>query len=98
MVGRVLAVSLSLVIGATTMSQRVGRTYSNGNCAIDSNNRLTGKCVAFASAPSMCVERKPDPRSPMCKVGALSQHTRTPPCDPHEPSVSYDYTCFFVTP
>jgi hypothetical protein len=99
MVGRVLAVSLSLVIGATTtMSQRVGHTYSNGNCAIGADGRLTGKCVAAASAPGMCVQRPPDASSPMCKVGVVSQRVRTPPCDPHEPLVSYDYRCFFLTP
>jgi hypothetical protein len=99
MVGRVIAVSLSLMLlGATTLSQRVGHTFSNGNCAIGTDGRLTGKCVAFASTPGACVSRPPDPSSPACKPGVVAQRTRQPPCNPHEQPVAYDYQCFFITP
>jgi hypothetical protein len=99
MIGRALAVGLAVMsLGATTMSQRVGHTFSNGNCALGTDGRLTGKCVAASSIAGVCVQRPPDATSPACKVGAVPRHIRTPPCNPHEQPVAYEQTCFFLTP
>jgi hypothetical protein len=75
---------------------RVGHLYVNGNCAIDSENKLTGLCEG--SGKTGCITHEPDPTSPPCKVGLAVKETRTPACATatSQELVSREHQCFFV--
>ena len=77
-------------------SLRVGHTYVNGNCALDSENKLTGLCEG--SGKIGCITHEPDPDSPQCKVGLVVKESKTPACSAatSQEIVSREYQCFFV--
>lgn len=83
---------------AGTKPQRIGRTYSNGNCALDSNHKLTGLCEGSDGTGKACVEHAPDPDSPPCKVGLISSETRVAPCSTSGSPVvvSREHQCFWL--
>ena len=72
-----------------------GYTYSNGNCALDSENKLTGLCEG--SSKNGCVTHAPDPDSPPCQAGLVVTVTRAPACSTgRQEVVSREHQCFFV--
>lgn len=75
---------------------RVGHTYVNGNCALDSENKLTGLCEG--SGKDGCTTHAPGPDSPPCQVGLLVKETRAPACSTGSSTeiVSREHQCFFV--
>jgi hypothetical protein len=75
---------------------RVGHTYVNGNCALDSENKLTGLCEGRGKAG--CITHEPDPDSPSCTAGLVVKETRVPACSTSACSevVSRAHVCFFV--
>lgn len=94
----------SILVSACTVDKqvaapkphRVGHTYVNGNCALDSENKLTGLCEG--SGKSGCITHEPDLDSPPCKVGLAVTETRTPVCSASaaQDVVSREHQCFFV--
>lgn len=82
----------------TSKSSRLrgGHTYVNGNCAIDSENKLTGLCEG--SGKVGCISHEPDPDSPSCTAGLVVKETRAPACSTGVSSevVSREHVCFFV--
>lgn len=102
--GLVLSIFASVVVAACTAEKqvrtpkplRVGHTYVNGNCALDSENKLTGLCEG--SGKSGCLTHEPDPESPSCTAGLAVTETRAPACSTSASSevVSREHVCFFV--
>jgi hypothetical protein len=84
--------------GSATSSKalRVGHTYVNGNCALDSDHKLTGLCEG--SGRNGCISHTPDPDSPRCQAGLVATETRSPACSTatSQEVVSRDHQCFFV--
>lgn len=74
---------------------RVGHTFTNGNCALDADHKLTGLCEG--SGKSGCITHEPDPDSPACPIGLVVTETRTPVCSgTSQEVVSREHPCFFV--
>lgn len=77
---------------------RVGHTYSNGNCALDSENKLTGLCMASNSTGTACTTHAPAPDSPPCTPGLIVNETRAPACpwSNSQETVSREHQCYFL--
>lgn len=92
----VLACSADKQVAAPT-PLRVGHTYVNGNCGLDSENKLTGLCQGGGKSGG-CRGQKPDPDSPPCTVGVVVTESRTPACSAEtaQDLVSREHQCFFV--
>lgn len=75
---------------------RVGHLYVNGNCALDSENKLTGLCEG--SGKTGCITHAPDVDSPSCKAGLVVKESRAPACSMSASPevVSREHVCFFV--
>jgi len=83
---------------ATPKPLRIGRTSSNGNCALDSDNKLTGLCVASDKSGTKCIARQPDPNWKPCPVGLAVTETRTAACAGGQSGelASRQHECAFV--
>jgi hypothetical protein len=77
---------------------RVGHTFTNGNCAIDSNNRLTGLCMASDRSETSCIEHQPDPGWKPCPTGLAVTETRVAACARGKSGelVARQHECAFV--
>lgn len=77
---------------------RVGHTFSNGNCALDAEGKLTGLCMASNSAGTSCTTHAPAPDSPPCTPGIVIKETRAPACNAgnSQEVLSREHQCFFV--
>lgn len=75
---------------------RVGHLYVNGNCALDSENKLTGLCMG--NGKSGCISHEPEPESPRCQVGLVVNEPSTAACSTgaSQELVSREHQCFFV--
>lgn len=75
---------------------RVGHLYVNGNCALDSENKLTGLCMG--SGMTGCISHEPDPESPRCQIGLVVNEPSTAACSTgaSKELVSRENQCFFV--
>lgn len=81
--------------GTSSKALRVGHTYVNGNCALDSENKLTGLCEG--SGKNGCITHEPDPDSPPCQIGLVVKESRSPVCSTvSQEVVSREHQCFFV--
>lgn len=104
MLFRALISALLALVGCTqdkpttNAPHRVGRTFSNGNCALDSNNKLTGFCVGSDGSGTKCIAHQPDSESKPCPAGVAVTETRVAPCarDQGGELVSRPHECFFV--
>ena len=83
---------------STSPPLRVGHTFGNGNCALDSENKLTGLCMASNSAGTACTTHAPGPDSPPCTPGLIVMETRGPACSTGtaQEIVSREHQCYFV--
>lgn len=77
---------------AASGNLRVGHTMTNGNCALDADNKLTGLCEGSGGAGT-CTSHAPSADSP-CTAGTLVTSTRDAPCDPAH-LVSREHECHF---
>lgn len=84
--------------GSATSSKplRVGHLYVNGNCALDSEHKLTGLCEGRGN--NGCVTHEPDPESPSCTAGLVVKEAKAPACSTAASTevVSREHVCFFV--
>lgn len=82
---------------ATRKPLRVGHTYVNGNCALDTDHKLTGRCEGGGNGGG-CLAHEPDPDSPPCQIGFVVTETRVPACSTgtSQEVVAREHQCFFV--
>ena len=84
----------------TSKPLRVGHTFTNGNCALDSDHKLTGLCVASDRSGTKCISHPPDPNWKPCPTGLAVMETRAAVCAGGQSGevVSSEYQCAFVEP
>jgi hypothetical protein len=97
--------AILILLGACTSEKppatphlRVGHSFSNGNCALDADHKLTGLCVASDRTGTQCVAHEPDPSSSLCAAGLPVTETRVAACAKGQSAetVSREHRCFFV--
>lgn len=94
----VLGLAVACAAQAPSRPLRVGHTFSNGNCALDTENKLTGLCMASNGAGTACTTHAPAPDSPPCTPEIVVKATRAPACSAgnSQETVSREHQCYFL--